>query len=211
MITYTLTTEGSSDRVLLRPIEWLLGQHSIVEFNGQWANPASFASHERDVGTRIAESIKNFPCNLLFVHRDSDATGVALRKSEIRNAVALLGALPPIICVVPSRMTEAWLLVEEAAIRKAASNPRGRVDLHLPDLHAIERIADPKSDLDHALLLASETTGRRRKQFSTALHATKQRVASLIEDLSTLRNLSAFREFEKELIEVLQRAGWGAT
>jgi hypothetical protein len=106
-------------------------------------------------------------------------------------------------------MTETWLLVEEQAIREAAGNPRGRVDLEIPGLREIERIADPKETLGQALLTASEAGGRRRRQLSASLPAAKYRVASLLSDLTVLRRLSAFAAFEEELVNVLSVAGWG--
>jgi hypothetical protein len=38
------------------------------------------------------------------------------------------------IPVVPVRMTEAWLLADEFAIRSAPGNPNGTQSLDLPDL-----------------------------------------------------------------------------
>ena len=45
-----------------------------------------------------------------------------------------------IVCVVPIRMTESWLLISEPAIRRAASNPRGREVIHLPRLQKMEEV-----------------------------------------------------------------------
>ena len=208
MIHYTLTTEGASDRVLIRHIDWLLEQHSSVEFNGQWANPASFSSLERDVGTRMREAVRSFPCNLLFVHRDADNAGRPARAQEIQDEIAASGVLPPTVCVIPVRMTESWLLIEEHAVRKAAGNPRGRAPLQLPNLNVLEGVADPKRLLDEALLTASETSGRRRRQFSASMPAAKHRVAALIQDVSQLRRLSGFVAFEQELVNALSQNGW---
>lgn len=208
MINYTLTTEGTSDRVLMRHIDWALEQYSAVEFNGQWANPASFSSLEKDVGTRMRESVRNFPCNLLFVHRDSDNVGRNARALEIDGAAAASGVLPPTICLIPVRMTEAWLLIDEQAIRTASGNPRGRDPLHIPNLNGLERSADPKDILSEALVAASGTAGRRRRQFVSSLSAARQRVAALIDDISILRNLEGFISFENDLKMKLMQNGW---
>lgn len=208
MIRYTLTTEGTSDRVLLRHIDWLLEQHSAVEFNGQWANPQSFLASGRDVKTRIQESIKNFPCDLIFVHRDSDNVGRDDRVREIREAVDSLELAQPAVCVIPIKMTESWLLIDETAIRTASGNPRGRSHLHLPARRAIENIADPKAVLEDVLVTASEATGRKRKQLMASLGSAKYRVASLIHDLSILRSLDGFAVFEEDLRLVLSSNGW---
>jgi hypothetical protein len=59
-------------------------------------------------------------------------------------------------------MTEAWLLLDEQAIRQVAGNPNGRANLGLPTFREIERVADPKARLRECLLAASDATGRRR-------------------------------------------------
>lgn len=208
MIDYTLTTEGTSDRVLLRHIDWLLSQHASVEFDGKWADPATFTSRERDVETRMLESIRNYPCNLLFVHRDSDGQGYAARKTEITDALGRCGLGVPVVCVIPVKMTEAWLLIEERAVRTSAGNPKGRSDIQFPRLSALEGLADPKERLNSCLMLASETTGRKRQRFSSSLGASRHRVSQLIENLDALRRVQAFVDFEGEVKRILAENGW---
>ena len=48
------------------------------------------------------------------------------------------------ICVIPVRMTEAWLLIDEKAIRIAAGNRNGTEILEIPKLHELESLPDPK-------------------------------------------------------------------
>ncbi|HWE91972.1 MAG TPA: hypothetical protein VG317_21090 [Pseudonocardiaceae bacterium] len=62
-------------------------------------------------------------------------------------------------------MTEAWLLLDESAIREVAGNPRSRIDLCLPKPHEVESRSNPKKILSDILLLAADATGRRRKDF----------------------------------------------
>lgn len=95
-------------------------------------------------------------------------------------------------------MTEAWLLMDERAIRAAADNPSGSGSLGLPALSELERLKDPKDALRTALKKACEKTGRRLGQFRRDLPLRVQRVAELIEDFSPLRNLSAFRALEED-------------
>jgi hypothetical protein len=75
---------------------------------------------------RISRALALFPADLLFVHRDADRGPTATRREEIRRAVAATMANQMTVPVVPVRMTEAWLLIDEAAIRSAAGNPRGK-------------------------------------------------------------------------------------
>jgi hypothetical protein len=44
-------------------------------------------------------------------------------------------------------MTEAWLLIDEKAIREAAGNPKGRQPLNLPKPSKTEELSDPKETL----------------------------------------------------------------
>ena len=98
-------------------------------------------------------------------------------------------------------MTEAWLLFDERAVRQAAGNPNGVVDLDLPSGRA-DLLPDPKGVLHKALQLACGLTGRRLKKFETpqAVH----RFADYIDDFSPLRRLPAFQDMENELLAVLR-------
>jgi hypothetical protein len=102
-------------------------------------------------------------------------------------------------------MTEAWLLLDEAAIRSASGNPRGRLPLNLPPSASIERVADPKETLFQALRTASEHTGRRLR--SLRVEERRHRVAELM-DYELLRSLSAFQSLENELTTTLTVNGW---
>ncbi|HUT94205.1 MAG TPA: hypothetical protein VMY37_32390 [Thermoguttaceae bacterium] len=113
--------------------------------------------------------------------------------------------LPPAVPVVPVRMTEAWLLFDEKAIRRAAGNPNGTDPLQVPVRQA-EDIPDPKAVLHEALRTASGLSGRRRQKFNVrdAVH----RVGEYIDDFSPLRRLSAFQRLEEDLATVLREADW---
>jgi thiamine pyrophosphate-dependent acetolactate synthase large subunit-like protein len=111
--------------------------------------------------------------------------------------------------VVPVRMTEAWLLVDERAIRVAAANPSGRVALELPPLSRLETLSSPKEVLRRALETASERTGRRLQQFRRDMGQHVQRVAQLMQQKEKLRELHAFKRLEKDTREALRR--WAET
>jgi hypothetical protein len=55
---------------------------------------------------------------------------------------------------------------------------------------------------------ATERTRRRLRGFSEG--ATFLRLASLVQDFSQLRQLSAFRELEADVRIVIQEAGWNS-
>jgi hypothetical protein len=102
-------------------------------------------------------------------------------------------------------MTEAWLLLDEASIRVASGNPRGRQPLNLPARHSIERVADPKEILFEALRIASEQTGRKLRNLR--VDERRHRVAELM-DCGRLRHLPAFQILENELRLTLTANGW---
>ena len=150
---------------------------------------------------RVRCALELFPADLLFVHRDADREPTATRRDEIRKAVEIATPNQATVPVVPVRMTEAWLLIDEPAIRSAAGNPRGTMALDLPKLGAIEGIADPKNILCVALRTACALRGRRLARFD----ATKAvgLVAERITDFRPLQRLSAFKEFEDLLHSAL--------
>lgn len=98
------------------------------------------------LAARIRESVRLYPCDLLFVHRDADREARDKRVEEIETAVTdtRLDSATPCVCVIPVRMQEAWLLCDEEAIRYAAGNRNGRQSLELPILNQLETVADPK-------------------------------------------------------------------
>jgi hypothetical protein len=203
-IRYTLITDGPSDDALLYPIQWLLDETGSVTADGDWADLSLIAQRPRGLNERVIAAVEHFPCDVLFVHRDAEHPSLSTeRHREIVEAIRLAELTIPYICVIPVRMTEAWLLHDEAAIRSAALRPRGREALHLPQLSHTEDLADPKDTLFSAMITASGANGRRLKRFRRNLGHMRRRVAELIEDWSPLRDLSAFQAFEADLIQVL--------
>lgn len=204
---YLLITEGASDRMLLRPIEWLLDAYCAVDYAGEWANPSVLETGRRDLATRLAECARSFPCDLAFVHRDVDVATTAERRQEINDAVVASGYAVPVVCAIPVRMTEAWFLFSEQAIKRAADNPGSSIRLGLPTSAEAQRRADPKAILETALVEASELAGRKLDSFKRDLGRRKGLVASHTDDFSALRLHQSFVEFEQELIERLRGMG----
>jgi hypothetical protein len=199
-IRYTLLAEGSSDRALLPIITWTLRCHlKDVAIQSSSADLSRLPLPPKGLVNRIKSSLDLYPCDVLFVHRDTDNQGMDQRIHEIETAIAelALGSAPPVIGVIPIRMMEAWLMFDEAIIRRVAGNPSGREPLSLPLLKQVESIADPKDRLNTALRVASGLQGRRLKKFrpSEELH----RITDLTDDFSPLRQLSAFQRFEGEI------------
>jgi hypothetical protein len=155
---------------------------------------------------KIQRTLALYPCDLLFVHRDAEGESRETRVMEIREHLREAGSQQTAVCVVPVRMQEAWLLFDEAALRTAADNPRGRMPLEIPSLKKLEEVPDPKSVLWNLLATASGLRQGRLRRFEPAPRI--HRLADLIEDFSPLRRLSAFWALEEDLKRLLTERSW---
>jgi hypothetical protein len=211
LLECTLVSDGSSDRALIPIISWLLkanGAHPAQEI--EWYDPSRFKRRPRSLSERIDHAVENYPCDLLFIHRDAEGERLDRRVAEVREALESStsggNGMVPAVLVIPVRMMEAWLLFDKACLREAAGCPRGNTPLDLPRLRSCERLADPKERLHRCLRAASEKRGRHLKKFNvdSALH----RLSGLISDFSPLRRLSAIQRLEDELRLVLRARHW---
>ena len=148
-LNITLVTEGTSDVALIPHIRWLLRQNGISNpIEANWADLRHLPrNHEtKRFINKIPLTLELYPCDILFIHRDSDNRSVEERETEILNAIENIEGVKPdyFVCVIPVKETEAWLLFDENAIRRAAGNPNGDELLELPKLKDIENLADPK-------------------------------------------------------------------
>ena len=203
-LRYTLVADGPGDRALLPILMWLLRQLEDVgacALVPQFFDPRPFDDPPSELAGRIGRALQLFPCHVLFVHRDAETSTRQDRVREIE--LALPRNTAPHVCVVPVRMTEAWLLIDQRAIRIAAGNPNGTHPLAMPTLPTIESLPDPKQMLRSLLLEATAFRGRRRSKFEREVNQRVQRVADLIEDFQPLRGLSAFQAFERETRSVV--------
>ena len=186
--------EGSSDTPLVDHIQRLLIRCGQPDPDGEtW-----------HLGGRVADKIRQGleaagGLDLLFVHRDADNAGAEARYREIETAVrGLRQERMQWIGVVPVRMTEAWLLLDEAAIRNVVGKPGGRAPLDLPAPERAERVANPKEQLRDALLTASGTRGRRRRRFAREFPRLRRR---LLQDLpigGELERLESWTRFRDD-------------
>ena len=162
----------------------------------------------KELSERINRSVELYPCELLFVHRDAESAPIEKRETEIRKALeesSVKGSVR-VVCVVPVRMQEAWLLIDEAALRKAAGNPNGTRPLAMPDVQKLEELADPKQLIRELLSQASGLQGRRLKSFNW--QSRTHRVAEMIGDFSLLYRLAAFRRLAAEVEQVAIAGEW---
>ena len=192
-LTATLVTDGSSDRVLLPIIDFLMNEYSPIPFRTAFAQGA----RKGTLAQRVTQAYADYPCNLLFVHRDAEGAAIADRELEIRQAAATLQQAPQTVHVIPVRMTESWLLTDASAIRAAAGNSTGEMALGLPAITRIETLPDPKSVLFAALVKAKDLGARRRANIRP--EALRHRVAELIDDYAALRQLASFQHLELQV------------
>lgn len=202
MISYLLIGDGGSDRALKHVIDWSLNQHSNEDFSGDFADAALINTHGRQVSCRL-RACREFYDNrdLIFYHRDSEKMSAEVRLDEILRGAEQADFRTTTVPIITVKMTEAWLLIDESAIRRAAMNPNGRTTVALPRIRELEKLPDPKKVLETCLRNAAGKSRSSRKRFDFS-HA-RIRVAEHIPDYSPLRGLSAFCDFERSLLAAL--------
>jgi len=208
-IRYTLVSDGSSDAALVPILDWLLIQNGISHpIRSNWADLRR-CPPINTLKERVRKSLDLYPCDLLFIHRDAEREERNNRVMEVRGVIQELTdeiTRLPYVCVIPVRMTEAWLLFDEQAIRHAAGNRNGRQAFLLPRLNQLEFISDPKAVLFDLIKKSSGLNGRRLKRFPVHRHA--YRVSNLVADFSPLRSLSAFSSLETDVRNLIQSHNW---
>ena len=202
-IQFTFFADGSSDRALLPILAWLVREtHKPDTVAHEFLSKPQLHS-DLSFSAQLETALEIAPCNLFFVHRDAEKQDPQFRYGEIASAVAKLNASGknvPHVCVVPVHMTEAWLLTDKSAIRKAAGKPNGDEPLDLPKLSRLESLPEPKDRLHELLRKASGKRGRRLKSFDVR-EATALIPESTV-SFAPLRQLSAFARLEADLKQI---------
>lgn len=194
-LRYTLIGDGTSDKLLLHPIRWALRRLNVTIEREQWADLTWASPKPKTLSDRARAAIELFPADLLFIHRDAETEPRTRRVAEISAAMA--GLLQRHVPIVPVRMTEAWFLHDEKAIRRASGNPNGTIELAIPP--GSESIVDPKRVLRDALLVAANLNGRRRDAKAREFPQMRARAAELVEDYGPIEGLSSFKAFLVDL------------
>jgi hypothetical protein len=186
-----LLADGSSDRALIPILHWTL-RANFPEL--RYFGP-DFVKRDtsRALQDQMEEVVVQLRPDVLFVHRDAEAQSLAARCAEIPNITK------PVVRVVPVRMTETWLLLDEQAIRAAADNPNGAVQLGLPAVAKLESLTGAKDMLCRLIVEASELNARRKEKLKRAIGRRVQLVSERTADFLRLRALPAFTHFEAEL------------
>lgn len=206
-IHFVLVGEGRSEEGLISHIERLLIKHGAAEVTGtapDFGMIPGHAGHTVKGKLRLAAQLEA-AANLFIVHRDADDRDPNPRYDEIAEAVASLALERPWVAVVPVQETEAWLLLDETAIRSVAGNPNGKVQLGLPAAARVEQIANPKEVLAAVLLAASQLTGRRAEKFRSRMPAKRKQLLEQLAIGGSLESVASWRRFRDDLAEVVRR------
>jgi hypothetical protein len=198
-VYFVLIAEGSSDRGLVRHIETLCIQAGADEASGS-APDFSLISVGKSLQDRLQAAIELEPsANLFFLHRDADSRDHEPRHAEIRAAVEAVPGNIASVAVVPVQETEAWLLLDEKAIRQVAANPNGHAPLNLPAPSAVERRAHPKEHLQEALIAASELTGRRLDRFKSQFGSQRRVLLELLSVGGPLEQVNSWTRLRADI------------
>jgi hypothetical protein len=205
VVRYTLLADGASDQRLMPIIDWVMRDIGVEKpLLPQWADRSRFPRKVKGLEERVRLAVSAYPCDVLFVHRDAEKVSYEDRLSEVVSAIQNSEVVS--IPVIPVRMTEAWLLFDEMAIRRASGNPNGRIDINLPDKKKFEELTDPKDTLHGLLRLSSGLSGRRLRQLNESSCAAL--VAGYIDDFSPLKGVTSFDRFRESVLTVAQSMGW---
>lgn len=158
-VTFFLLCEGPSDEPLAGHIESLIARLGLGVNEVIGIPRSGGGSVDDKLRTLVDDGV---PFDFVAIHRDSDDRDPLPRIAEVTAALERAGI--PGVPVVPVQMTEAWLLLDERAIREVVGRPTGREPLDLPAPCDVEKTRDPKEVLKAALLAAAGSRGRRRKR-----------------------------------------------
>lgn len=200
VINFVLMCEGPSDRSLAPHLETLLVEAGASEAIGTTDITKGVLAERMH---RLLSEQSGI--DLLFIHRDADAPTPDRRADEIRKAVENVALQIPHVPVIPVQETEAWLLVDEDAIRAVAGRPRGRAELGLPRLQSIERTSNPKEILQQVLVAACEQSGRRLAQERRRFSGKREVLLQRLDTRGPVRGLRSWQRLEEDVESALKQ------
>lgn len=199
-LRFLFVGEGKTDRPLVAMVE------SIALGAGAERVEAHGDVFGHDPVDRIRRAALFDPgAHLYVVHRDADRAGLESRWQETMRAADECGLSNRVVPCIPVREMEAWLLLDDAEIRRVVGNPRGREPLGLPNPNRVEEVADPKSLLDTALLAAAEATRRRRQSAERNLEEWKRVMLEGLDVDGPVSAVPSFVRFRSELGAAVRR------
>lgn len=218
-LALALYAEGASDhaflpRILYRSIFEIAARMSEqpVEIAEQFVrgNSARLRRHVgRAANVEMVFGAALSSLDILFIHADAGAdAALAHERSVTPCCVRLRENFPDVrfkcVGVVPIRETEAWIVADADAVRRALGTNKSAAELGLPERpRDAERLADPKNVLraaQRAAIASSRRLGRRIPSIHAILGETVR--------LPRLRGLTGFAAFEARA-EAALRELWG--
>ena len=213
-LAWALFAEGPTDIHYLETLLPRIVLHLVQETDGPEAMVPDYPVDVFGVGCRDLDAAAAKICmatnafQLLFVHGD---TGSPAQEQHLSNRTCALCVRVENECglirdrcviVAPRRETEAWCLVDKAAIRSACGVGEGFDLSFVPDsANAIESIHDPKAIMKQ---IQKALSGGKRRRNPPVPYAN----LGQMQDLDRLRILPSFRAFEVELIDALKTLGY---
>ncbi len=203
IVKFWLLPEGSSDRGLVPHLEALCLEGGADEAIGLAPDLGRLPAK---IGKSVREQIQaalryGTDLNLLFVHRDADSTDPMLRRQMIESQAQDCSI--PCVPVIPVQELEAWLLLDEAAIRSVAGNPRGRSELQIPALRVIESTREPKEILKAAILRAADQTGRQAERIKKRFDEHREALLQRLEREGPVRQLPSFQRLLADIQQAI--------
>ena len=198
-VSFAFLCEGSSDTGLIAHLETLLVHFGAQEVTGM---PDTRKGTIPDRLRQLLTEEIGTGIDMVFIHRDSDGPDREGREREIRRGVEESGFPHPLIPVIPVQETEAWLLLDEQAIRDVVAS-KGKQSLRLPKPNAIEGTRKPKEILQKALLAASETSGRRLKKEKNSFNHRRRVLLQRLDPFGAVRDLPSWQCLERDIQRAL--------
>ncbi|MFD5338768.1 hypothetical protein [Streptomyces hawaiiensis] len=199
--------EGSSDTGLRFHIEGIAGAvgREILVTVPELDRLPNKPGHSVEDKLRAAQQLSDgrHAYDLVVIHRDSDREPPDHRRREITEAVEAVSPGLAHVPVIPVRMLEAWLLLDQSAIREVAGNPNGRVPLDLPGPARAESVPDPKALLKQAIATASEERGRSLQKLQKRFSANRARLLEMLDREGPVKQLASWQSFTNDLREAL--------
>jgi hypothetical protein len=203
-VGFAFLREGSSDDGLVPHLRSLIVRCGASEVVG------SSRDYKGSIEDRLRSLVaEGSAVSMVFVHRDSDGPDPSARHLEVLAAAGNLN-FSSCVAVVPVQELEAWLLLDEMAIRDAVGRRSGGTPLDLPPLNRIEETRFPKEILKRACLAASETSGRRRDQETRRFPQRRRTLLERLDIDGPVRQLPSWIRLERDIkitMDALARRG----
>ncbi|MGQ0840617.1 hypothetical protein [Actinokineospora sp.] len=200
--------EGTSDLPLANVVETIFFSRNVMVYLSK-PDFSLLGKVPKTVNARIGAGLElmgSVP-DLIVVHRDADNVKVDARRAEIECGAQVASYQGALLPVIPVRMTEAWLLLDEPAIRQVAGNPNGKMQLPLPGIHEVERRADPKSLLQECILAAANVSGRRKDETKKRFSYHRRQLLERLDCGGPVTRLEGWKRLVRDIDAIID--GWG--